>query len=156
MERATTVPPKGLWNIRWFDVLKSLYYACVTQIVALVVFLFASLLQEHPHFPTWAEWLPYIRATVYAMGGYIAGKLGINNVGQILQKDKPVVHVDAVELDTLQQKADELEQVKKKINKLFFKHKNTTHEKFRCSRASNFSLTYSRHTACCRLLAGHP
>ncbi len=69
-------------------------------------FLITGLLTEHPHFPSWPEWLPYVKATVYAIGGYLAGKLGVNNVGQILKKDKPIVHVDAQALDQLKAKAD--------------------------------------------------
>lgn len=112
IENGTTLPPKGLGTIRLRDVLKSLYYACGMQIVALIAFLVSGLLQEHPHFPTWAEWLPYVRATVYAIGGYIGGKLGINNVGQIFTKDKPVVHVDAQELASLRQQANETDEKK--------------------------------------------
>lgn len=105
-EIATTVPPKGLGNVRWKDLVKGIYYACIGQILALIGFMFTGLLQEHPHFPTWVEWLPYVKATLYAIGGYIAGKLGVNNVGQIFQKDKPVVHVDANQLASLQEQAD--------------------------------------------------
>lgn len=104
-ENATTIPPKGLGSVNWNDLLKGIYYACIGQLVALVLFLFNSLLQEHPHFPTWIEWLPYVKATVAAIGGYLLGKFGINNVGQIFQKDKSIVHVDAEELASLQLKA---------------------------------------------------
>lgn len=104
---ASTIPAKGLGSIRWRDLTKGLYYAAIGQILALFGFLFTGLLQEHPHFPSWVEWLPYVKATLYAIGGYLAGKLGVNNVGQILQKDKPVVHVDATDLKELQAKAGE-------------------------------------------------
>lgn len=106
-EGATIVPPKGLGKIRWQDVMKGVYYACIGQLLALIGFFFTSLLQEHPHLPTWVEWLPYVKATLYAIGGYIAGKFGVNNVGQIFTKDKPIVHVDASELASLQQQASQ-------------------------------------------------
>lgn len=106
-ENATTIPPKGLGSIKLNDLWKGLYYAAIGQVLALAGFFVSGLLTEHPHFPTWAEWLPYVKATVYAIGGYIAGKFGVNNVGQILQPDKPVVHVDAEELKDLRDKADE-------------------------------------------------
>ena len=106
-EIASTVPPKGLGNVRWKDLLKGIYYSCFTQIIALIAFLVNGLLQEHPHFPTWVEWLPLVKLNVYAIGGYLAGKLGVNNVGQIFQKDKSVVHVDAEQLASLQEQVNE-------------------------------------------------
>ncbi|MEO7048951.1 MAG: hypothetical protein ABI091_26850 [Ferruginibacter sp.] len=105
-ENATTIPPKGLGSIKWNDLLKGVYYASIGQFLALGGFLISGILTDHPHFPTWVEWLPYVKATVYAIGGYIAGKFGVNNVGQIFTKDKPVVHVDAAELDSLKQQAE--------------------------------------------------
>lgn len=106
-ETATTIPPKGLGSVKWNDLLKGLYYAIIGQIVYLVTFFVGSLLQEHPHFPTWAEWLPYIKPIIYQIGGYLVGKLGVNNVGQIGKADKPIVHVDKEELNELQAKANE-------------------------------------------------
>jgi hypothetical protein len=108
-ETATSIPQKGLGTVKWHDVLKGLYYISIGQILALVGFLVSSLLQEHPHFPTWAEWLPYVKVACYSIGGYITGKFGVNNVGQILKKDQPVVHIGADQLDELQQKADILD-----------------------------------------------
>lgn len=105
MENGTTVPVKGLGNIKLKDLWKGLYYAIAGQIVALFLFFCNSLLQEHPHFPTWLEWLPYIKATFAAIIGYLGAKFGVNNVGQILQKDKPVVHVDVESLNDLKAKA---------------------------------------------------
>lgn len=102
---ATTVPPKGLGSIQWKDFLKGLYYAIIGNVIYLVSFFISSLLQETPHFPTWAEWLPYIKGIAAAFGGYIVGKLGVNNVGQIFQKDKQIVHVDANDLKELENKA---------------------------------------------------
>lgn len=101
-----TIPPKGLGSLQWRDLFKGLYYAAIGQVLALAGFLVTSLLQDHPHFPSWIEWLPYVKATIYAIGGYVAGKLGVNNVGQILTKDKPLVRVDAAALDELKQKAE--------------------------------------------------
>jgi len=104
-ENGTTFPVKGLGNIRWKDLWKSLYYAAASQIVALILFFCDSLLQAHPHFPTWIEWLPYVKATFAAIAGYIIAKFGVNNVGQILQKDQPVVHIDVDSLNELKEKA---------------------------------------------------
>lgn len=110
MAQTATIPPKGLGSLQWHDLLKGLYYAAIGQLLALVGFLFTGLLQEHPHFPSWVEWLPYVKATLYAIGGYIAGKLGVNNVGQIFAKDKPIVHVDATALDELKAKAEQADE----------------------------------------------
>jgi len=101
-----TIPPKGLGSLKLADLWKGLYYAASAQILALIYFLFEQLLTEHPHFPTWIEWLPYVRATVFAILGYLVAKLGVNNVGQIFTKDKPIVRVDAQALDELKAKAD--------------------------------------------------
>lgn len=100
------IPPKGLGTLQWRDLLKGVYYAAIGQLLALGGFFLTSVLQEHPHFPSWVEWLPYVKATLYAIGGYITGKLGVNNVGQIFTKDKPIVHVDAQALEELKEKAD--------------------------------------------------
>lgn len=105
MSNTPVLPSKGLGSLQWRDLLKGAYYACVGQVLYLIGYLFISLLQEHPHFPTWVEWLPYVKAVLVAIGGYIVGKLGINNVGQILQKNKPVVHVEVGALQNLKDKA---------------------------------------------------
>jgi hypothetical protein len=100
-EEVSSIPPKGLGSIQLRDFWKSLYYAANMQIIALFGFLLTSLLQDHPHFPTWVEWLPYVKATVFAIFGYLTGKFGVNNVGQIFKADQRVVKVDAVKLDEL-------------------------------------------------------
>jgi hypothetical protein len=106
-ETSTTIPPKGLGSIKWNDLLKGLYYAVFGSIVLYFGFIFNSILQEHPRLPNWVESLPYIKGIAASFGGYLLGKLGVNNVGQIFTKDKAVVRVDATELKDLQQKADD-------------------------------------------------
>ncbi len=106
-ELATTIPPKGYGSLQARDWLKGLYYAVVGSIVLMFYFLVENLLQEHPHWPTWNEWLPLIKGFVQAFAGYIIGKIGVNNVGQIFQKDKPIVHVDAEDLKKVVEKAAE-------------------------------------------------
>lgn len=105
-ELATTIPPKGYGNIRWNDLLKGVYYAIIGQVLYLVSFFVNSVLQEHPHFPAWAEWLPYIKPIALQIGGYLIGKLGVNNVGQIGKRDKEIVHVGKDQLQELTDKVD--------------------------------------------------
>ena|SRR6185503_4559901 len=105
MADITPPPPKGIGSIQWRDLLKGIYYAAIGQFLALIGFFVSGILTEHPHFPTWIEWLPYVKATVYAIGGYIAGKFGVNNVGQIFKKDKPVVPIAQDTLQDLKDKA---------------------------------------------------
>lgn len=106
-EIATTVPPKGFGSLQARDWLKGLYYAVIGQLVIMLYFLVDNLLQEHPHWPTWAEWLPSVKAFVSTFAGYVLGKIGVNNVGQLFQKDKPIVHVAADELKALLNKDNE-------------------------------------------------
>lgn len=105
-DTTATIPPKGLGAIQIRDLFKGLYYAASSQLIALIYFGIEQIFVEHPHFPTWVEWLPYLKAFVLAIIGYPVAKLGINNVGQIFTKDKPIVRVDAAALDELKQKAD--------------------------------------------------
>lgn len=112
-ENATNIiPPKGLGSV---DVIKSflkgLYYAIIGQVIYVVVFLIDSFLQEHPHLPTWVEWLPYIKPIVYQIAGYIIGKLGVNNVGEIFTRNKPVVQVDQKHLEVVSAKAEALDKI---------------------------------------------
>ena len=101
-----SIPPKGLGAIQWRDILKGVYYAASAQIIALIYFGIGQIFVPNPHWPTWVEWLPYLKAAVMAIVGYIIAKLGVNNVGQIFTKDKPIVRVDAQALDELKAKAD--------------------------------------------------
>lgn len=98
--------PKKIGSVRLNDLVKGIYYAISAQIIALIYFGVEALFQEHPHFPTWAEWLPYTKAAVIGIVGYLIAKLGVNNVGQILQGDKPLVRVDANKLEELKTKAE--------------------------------------------------
>lgn len=101
-------PATGLGQIAfWSDLGKGLYYACAGQIIALLTYLGNSVMQEQPHFPnTWVEWYPYVKNIVYAAAGYVFAKFGINNVGQILQRNKDVLLVPKDHLDELIQKAN--------------------------------------------------
>lgn len=108
-QTATTVPPKGLGSVKLRDLWKGLYYIAISQVIVMLGLLGENILQEHPHFPTWIQWLPYLKAAVASLAAYLGGKLGVNNVGQIFQKDKPVVHVDVESLKELQEKANEAE-----------------------------------------------
>ena len=101
----TPPPPKGIGTIQLRDFIKGLYYAGIGQVLLLAGFVVSSLLQEKPVFPTWAESLPYIQSLAATLGGYILGKFGVNNVGQILTRDKEVVKIDVNTLENLKEKA---------------------------------------------------
>ena len=105
MSENADVPPKGLGSIKWQDILKGVYYAAIGQLVYLAIYFGNSILQATPHFPTWAEYVPYLKAVFASIGGYILGKLGVNNVGQIFTSDKPVVRMDVNAVNELKQKA---------------------------------------------------
>ncbi len=102
-----SMPPKGIGTVNWKrDLLKGLYYACAGQIIAILGFVGTSILKEQPHFPnTWVEWLPYVKGLIYTAAGYIGAKFGVNNVGQLFQKDKPVLLVAKEHLKDLTDKA---------------------------------------------------
>lgn len=103
-----TTVPKGLGSINfWRDLLKGIYYAAIGQILYLIAFFINSLLVEHPRLPTWPEWLPYIKAVTVSVGGYIIGKFGVNNAGQILTKDQQMVRVRKDTLQELKDKASD-------------------------------------------------
>lgn len=104
-EIATHIPPGGLGKIHARDFIKGLYYACCGQMLGMLYFAFDSILQETPIWPTWAEWVPYLRAFLLTVSGYVLGKLGVNNVGEILKKNKPIVAVHADDLQEVIDKA---------------------------------------------------
>src|SRR5690242_4551739 len=99
-ENATTVPPKGLGTIKISDFWKGALMAFGTSLLGGIYFLLTK-----DHFPTWAEFQPYLQAAIAAFIMYILKNLGTNNVGQLLTKDKPVVHVDVETLNDLKYKA---------------------------------------------------
>lgn len=101
MQIASTVPPKGLFNLQGSDFLKGLGIALFGNITAIIIFLI-----RQDHWPAWVEWQPYIEVTVTTFLGYIGKNYFTNNSGQMFTSDKPIVHVDAVELQDLQDKAE--------------------------------------------------
>jgi enamine deaminase RidA (YjgF/YER057c/UK114 family) len=106
-EKSTTsLPPKGIGNIKAYDFIKALYYAILGTLFTFAMFMMESIFQNKPHFPTWIEMLPYLKAIIGQSMVYIAGQLGINNVGQILTKDKSTVRIDV----------DTLKELKEKVN----------------------------------------
>ena len=106
-EKLTPLPPEGFGKIKWHDLAKGLYYAVIGSVLTLLGFLVEGILTETPHLPTWVEILPYIKGVTATIGGYILGQFGINNVGQILKKNKEVVKIDVNTLEDLKEKASE-------------------------------------------------
>ena len=104
MSQNADIPPRGLNSIKWQDLLKGVYYAAIGQLVYLIIYFGDSILQATPHFPTWSEYVPYLKAVFVSIGGYLLGKLGINNVGQIFTSDKAVVKMDVNSVNELKAK----------------------------------------------------
>jgi len=99
-QQSTTVPPKGLGSIQLSDFWKSLFLAAIVNI----------LLGLYPiinggHWPTTIDLIAMAKSTVAIIIGYLIKNLSTNNVGQILQKDKPVITVDTQSLNKLQDQA---------------------------------------------------
>lgn len=103
-ENATTIPPQGLGKLKLNDFWKGALIAFGTSVLSGAYFLLTK-----DHFPTWVEFQPYLQTAVAAFIMYVLKNLGTNNVGELLQKDKPVVHVDAQQLDDLKAKADSVD-----------------------------------------------
>lgn len=107
-ETATSIPQKGLGTIQWTDFLKGLWISVGSSILALVYL----LINNHWKMPSFSEVEPYLNAIVIGFVSYLGKNLTTNNVGQLFKKDKPVVHVNAEKLQTLEQKAAALDEKK--------------------------------------------
>jgi hypothetical protein len=102
-ETTTSIPQKGLWTVKATDFLKGLWMAVGSSVIAFGFL----IINNHWHLPSFDQLEPYLNAFAIAFLTYIGKNAVTNNVGEILKKDKPVVHVDASELASLQQKASE-------------------------------------------------
>ena len=99
---ASTIPPKGLGSIHLSDFWKGLLLAALTNVLLSVYAIINT-----GAWPTHADWVTMLKATLAIVISYLLKNLGTNNVGEFLKKDKPIVHVDAEELKTLETKANE-------------------------------------------------
>lgn len=93
-QSSTTVPPKGLGSIQLSDFWKGLLLAALTNVL---LSLYAII--NTGAWPTHADWINMFRATLAIIIAYLLKNLGTNNVGELLQKDKPVVSVEKEGLD---------------------------------------------------------
>jgi hypothetical protein len=98
---ATTVPPKGLGTLKLSDFWKSLFLAAIVNVL-LVLY---PIIQGG-HWPTSTNLQDMLKSTVAIILAYLIKNLSTNNVGQVLQKDKPVVNVDVSTLNDLKEKAN--------------------------------------------------
>jgi hypothetical protein len=117
-DTVTPPPPKGIGTIQLRDFVKGLYYAGIGQVLLIIGFIVSSLLQKKPVLPTWEQYLPYLQSLATTLGGYILGKFGVNNVGQILTKNKEVVNIATDTLDDLKDKADKADEIDKNVTNL--------------------------------------
>lgn len=102
-ENTTSIPQKGLWTMKAMDWVKGLGLALGTSILALG----SLIISNHWRIPPFEVLEPYLDTIGYGFLAYIGKNLTTNNVGQLFKKDQPVVHVDASELASLQQKASQ-------------------------------------------------
>ena len=91
---ATTIPPKGLGKIGLNDFWKSLLIAAISNVL-----LGLYTIVQSGNFPGKEDWIVMFKSTIAIIISYLLKNLGTNNVGQILQKDKPVVMVSAKKLE---------------------------------------------------------
>lgn len=103
-EQSTSIPQKGMWTIKAMDWVKGLGIALFGNIAAMGIYLV-----KQDHWPTYEEWQPYIVITVTTFFAYIGKNFTTNNVGNLFQKDQPVVHVNAEKLASLEKKAEAAE-----------------------------------------------
>lgn len=102
-EVATSIPQKGLWSIKISDFLKGLWISVGSSVIAFIYL----IINNHWKLPTFEVFEPYLNAIGFSFLSYLGKNLSTNNVGELFKKDKPVVHVDASELASLQQQASQ-------------------------------------------------
>jgi hypothetical protein len=100
-QEGTTVPPKGLGTLKLSDFWKSLFLAAIVNVL-LVLY---PIIQGG-QWPTSADLQDMLKSTVAIIIAYLIKNLSTNNVGQVLQKDKPMVNVDVNTLNDLKEKAN--------------------------------------------------
>lgn len=101
-EASSIIPPKGLWTLKLKDIINGALVACMPQILAILDFWNSS-----DHWPSYSEWQPYLKMTIYTFIVYVLKNFSTNNVGQLFRADKQVVAVHADTLVELKQKADD-------------------------------------------------
>ena len=107
-ETATSIPQKGLWTVKAADFLKGLWMAVGSSVIAFGFL----IINNHWRIPSFDQLEPYLNAFSIAFLTYIGKNVVTNNVGELFKKDKPVVHVNAEKLQTLEQKAAALDEAK--------------------------------------------
>ncbi len=85
----TKLPPKGLWTVRFSDFIKGAILSCSAQLMAMLDFWMRS-----DHFPTYAEWQPYVKVTIYFFFIYLGKNFLSNNRGQFLKADVNKDHLE--------------------------------------------------------------
>jgi hypothetical protein len=97
---ATTLPPTGFGKIQVSDFIKSLGLAAGAN---LLLSLYTII--DSGGWPTTEDWQDILRTTIAFILAYIIKNALTNNVGQFAQKDKPVVKVDAEQLQDVIEEA---------------------------------------------------
>lgn len=100
-QNASTIPPKGFGKLHINDFWKSLLYSAITN---MLLFLYPII--NAGNWPTTLDFQNMSKTTAAMIIAYLLKNLGTNNVGEFLKKDKPVMLVNADNLNELQEKAD--------------------------------------------------
>lgn len=100
-ETTTPLPPRGLGNVQWSDVLKGFVKVAGGLILALVL---TTL--RNKAWPTYEQIEPILEVGATFFLSYLGINAATNNVGQIFKKDQPTVPIGVDKLKDLQTKAD--------------------------------------------------
>lgn len=98
-DTSSSIPQKGIGTLNAMDWVKGLGLALGTSVIALG----GLIISNHWRIPPFAVLEPYLDTIAYGFLAYIGKSLSTNNVGQLFQRDKPVVHVNAAKLASLEQ-----------------------------------------------------
>lgn len=112
-QTANTIPPHGLNKIQLSDFWKGLFIAALSNI-----FLSLYAIINTGAWPTHADLMVMLKATIAIVLSYIIKNFKTNNVGELFTQDKPVTTVPTEKLNNLKEKAAQADEIPTlKINK---------------------------------------
>lgn len=99
------IPPKGLGTINWQDLWKTVFLSAVVNVL-----LGLYTIINAGEWPTHADFIVMLKATIAIIIGNMIKVVSTNNVGELFKKDKPVVAVPTEELIQLKEQAKTIPQ----------------------------------------------